>query len=598
MKIVQLLQGSPEWAAWRASRFGSSEAAAMLGLSPYTTRSELLRLKHTGLDREFSDWFQRNVLDKGHAVEAGTRPKIEAQIGDDLYAVVCEGEGRLAASCDGLDLDGALAWECKQWAEELAAEVAAGRVPDTHMPQCQHILMVTGARRLLFTVSDGADRIVTAEVLPSPEWFQRLRDGWAQFERDLAAYVPPASAAPAATGRAPEALPALRIEVTGAVTASNLAEFKATALGAIRSVNRELRTDQDFADAEKAVKWCADVEARLKAAKDHALSQTADIDALFKALDEIADEARRVRLDVDKLVKRRKDEVREQAVTAARRALDQHIAALQAELAPMRLQPVPADFAGAIKGLRSIASMQDALDTTLANAKIAADQQARVIRGNVAAFKAATGDDTALQALFADLGQLVHEAPDVFVLRVQARIDGHRQAEAAKEAARQAAEAARIAAAEQRAREQAQREAEARIAEQQRVERERQERVQREALQASEGAEVLTLPAVAGNAAPAPSVRTIVPPPAAPQWTVTAAAPAANEPATLKLGTICERLGFTVSAAFLADVLHIRAADTAGRAVLYRESQWPVICQQLQSHISAMGELYSPEKAA
>lgn len=598
MKIVQLLQGSPEWAAWRASRFGSSEAAAMLGLSPYTTRSELLRLKHTGLDREFSDWFQRNVLDKGHAVEAGTRPKIEAQIGDDLYAVVCKGEGRLAASCDGLDLEGALAWECKQWAEELAAEVAAGRVPDTHMPQCQHILMVTGARRLLFTVSDGADRIVTAEVLPSPEWFQRLRDGWAQFERDLAAYTPPALAEPAKAAPM-ESLPAVAVRLDGALTvAGNLPTFAEALKAFIGKIPAKPATDDEFATVDAACKALKKAEEALDQAEAGALASITDVEAMRRAVADCRKLARDTRLAAEKLVGRRSTEMREQAVAAARRALDQHIAALQAELAPMRLQPVPADFAAAIKGLRLIASMQDALDTTLANAKIAADQQARVIRGNVAAFNAATGDDRALQALFADLGQLVHEAPDVFVLRVQARIDGHRQAEAAKEAARQAAEAKRIAEAEQRAREQAQREAEARIAEQQRQERERQERVQREALAQNDGAEVLTLPAVAGNAAPAPSVRTIVPPPAAPQWTVTAAAPAANEPATLKLGTICERLGFTVSAAFLADVLHIRAADTHGRAVLYRESQWPVICQQLQSHISAMGELYGQQRAA
>ena len=198
MKIVtNMQQGSADWLQFRATRFGSSEAAAMLGLSPYTTRTELLRIKHTGLDREFGDWFQRNVLDKGHAVEAATRPLIEAQIDDELYPVVCQGEGRLVASCDGMDLDGRLLWECKQWNEALAAEVAAGRVPDTHMPQCQHQLLVTGAERLRFTVSDGTgERIVSAEVLPSPEWFQRLRDGWAQFEKDLAAYAPPPAAAP------------------------------------------------------------------------------------------------------------------------------------------------------------------------------------------------------------------------------------------------------------------------------------------------------------------------------------------------------------------------------------------------------------------
>ena len=74
--------------------------------------------------------------------------------------------------------------------------------------------------------------------------------------------------------------------------------------------------------------------------------------------------------------------------------------------------------------------------------------------------------------------------------------------------------------------------------------------------------------------------------------------PRADEPATLKLGTICERLGVTMTAAFLADVLHVKPARTDGRAVLFRESQFPLICRQLQSHVSAMAELYVGEVAA
>ena len=454
MKIIDIQggQGSDAWLTFRAPRFGSSEAAAMLGLSEHCTRSELLRIKHTGLERDFHDWVRRNVLDKGHAVEAATRPMIEAQIDETLYPVTCQGEGRLAASCDGLTLDGEIAWECKQWNESLAAYVTAGHVPDTHMPQCQHILLVTGAERLRFSVSDGTgERLVSAEVLPSADWFQRLRDGWARFEQDLAAYSLPAATAPSTVGRSPESLPALRVEVTGMVTASNLDEFKSTALAAIRGVNRDLKTDADFADAEKAVRWCSDIEAKLAAAKEHALSQTASIDELFKAIDDISAEARRVRLDLDKLVTRRKVEVKDEAIVAARRALDLHIAVVNAEIAPMRLQPVAADFAAAIKGKRSIDSMQDALDTTLAGAKIAADGEARNIRANIAAFAKAADN---LQFLFADLGQLVHKAADDFAAVLDARVAKHRADEAAREAKRQADEAARIAAAEQRAREQ------------------------------------------------------------------------------------------------------------------------------------------------
>ena len=132
MTIHQLTQGSDEWAAFRLMHHGASEAAAMLGLSKKTTRSELLRIKHTGMPKEFSDWVQKNILDCGHEVEAMARPIIENLIGEDLYPVTCSNEdegGILSASCDGLTMGYDTAFEHKQWSAELAASVAAGILP-------------------------------------------------------------------------------------------------------------------------------------------------------------------------------------------------------------------------------------------------------------------------------------------------------------------------------------------------------------------------------------------------------------------------------------------------------------------------------------
>jgi hypothetical protein len=75
-------------------------------------------------------------------------------------------------------------------------------------------------------------------------------------------------------------------------------------------------------------------------------------------------------------------------------------------------------------------------------------------------------------------------------------------------------------------------------------------------------------------------------------------APRVNEPATLNLGAICGRLGFTVSAQFLADVLHIQPTRIDKASRLYTERQFALLCCQLQSHVSAMAELYADEVAA
>lgn len=67
---------------------------------------------------------------------------------------------------------------------------------------------------------------------------------------------------------------------------------------------------------------------------------------------------------------------------------------------------------------------------------------------------------------------------------------------------------------------------------------------------------------------------------------------ARDEPATLTLGMICERLGVTLRADWLSDVLHVKPARQERGACWYTESQFATICRQLVSHVSAMAELY------
>ena len=185
-----LLQGSDEWAQFRLTHCGASEAAAMLGISKKVKRNELLHMKHTGTAKEFSDWVQENILDEGHRLEASARPCVEMQLGEDLYPVTMS-IGHISASCDGLTMDERTAWEHKQFNQELFDSLTAGVLPEEHMPQAMQVLMVTGAERLIFTCSDGTDEnMVSLETKPNQAWFDNLIDGWNQFRKDLAEYVP------------------------------------------------------------------------------------------------------------------------------------------------------------------------------------------------------------------------------------------------------------------------------------------------------------------------------------------------------------------------------------------------------------------------
>ena len=452
MKTHNLTQGTPEWHAHRRTHFNASDAPAMLGCSPYKTRQQLLQELHTGLTAEVDPATQRR-FDEGHRFEALARPLAEAIIGEDLAPVVGT-EGELSASFDGLTLMGDVAFEHKTLSSSLrklpiygteADLFMASDLPKMYRSQMEQQCMVAGCKRVLFMASDWND---AGDLIEERHcWYEsdpalraEIIAGWKQFAADLAAFKPEPAAAAAPVGRAPETLPALRIEVQGMVTHSNLDAFKAHALSVIGAINRTLETDEDFANAEATVKWCGDVESRLKAAKEHAQSQAESIDALFKTIDDIAEAARKTRLELDKHVTARKASIKLEIVQEGKVAYEAHEAALRAECGAWIVLEQP-DFAGAIKGLRTVTSIRNAVQTKLANAKIKADESARNIR---AALAALDDESKGYEHLFHDrLSFISKSAEDVRAL-VRGRISEHKAAEDKRAAELAERERARI----------------------------------------------------------------------------------------------------------------------------------------------------------
>jgi putative phage-type endonuclease len=440
-----VVQGEPSWHQLRKQFYPASEASAVLGASPYKTRSQLLHERSTGIVPDVDAGTQRR-FDDGHRFEALARQIAEKILDEDLYPVVGT-NGNLLASFDGLTMDESVVFEHKTLNNDIRQAMHPGctgeDLPLHYRIQLEQQLAVSGAKYALFMASswDGDSLLEERHCIYEPdiELRERIMQGWAQFEIDLREYQPQAIEVKP-IGRTPETLPALHIAVTGMVTASNLAEFKAHALAMFDGIITELVTDEDFADAEKAVKWCGEVEDRLAAAKQHALSQTRDIDELFRTIDDIMAESKRRRLDLDKLVKSRKEAMKTKIVTDARMALGQHIAALNDRLGGQPLMPaICADFAGVIKGKKNFDSMRDAVNTMLAAAKVDANIVAERIQANLATLK----ERESFGFLFSDVPVIVLKQPDDLKLLVESRISNYRVAEAAKTAAAEEARAAK-----------------------------------------------------------------------------------------------------------------------------------------------------------
>ncbi len=438
MQTHNLQQGSSEWHEFRANHFGASEASVMLGISPHITRTDLLEFKKTGKIKEHND-FTKKIFQKGHEAEELARQILDDQ-GLDFYPVTCS-LGRLSASCDGLTLDRSLAFEHKLYSKELADQVKLESIPEYYMAQCQQILIVTEADKLIFVCSDGTKtNWAETEVYPDLEWFERIKSGWKQFEADLATYQPREIAEkpePAAIMQ----LPTLSVYTKGDIVVhGNLDAFKEASDNYIASINRDLKTDEDFVNAEATIKRCKEVEQTIKTAKLSIIGGISSVDEATRVLDYIDDSHAKIRLTLEKLVKSQKETIKKNIIDAAFMLCADHASNISREFLNINFINLVTflsrqNFETACKGLRTLASLHNAVDTEVAAIKIKLDDLARVIRKNLTYLP----EDL---SLFRDLQSIITKPEDDFKLLVESRLaeQKRKEEEAAQRAVAEASE--------------------------------------------------------------------------------------------------------------------------------------------------------------
>jgi predicted phage-related endonuclease len=444
MQIINVQQGSAEWHALRAKHFTASEAPVMMAASSKMRRDELLSMKATGTEREISDWVQTNLFDKGHQQEATARVIVESMIGDELYpATAIDDMGCLLASFDGMTMMEDTLFEHKMWNASLAEAVRQQELPPEYYWQLEQQLLVSGAERVIFVCSDGTEEnFASMEYTPVPGRADALIAGWFQFKQDLDSFEPNTVKEPP-QGKSILRLPALMVEIEGAVKQSNLTVYQGKALAFIESINTTLVTDQDFADAEETVKFCDKAESELDLIKQQALSQTVEIDELFRTIDTLREAMRAKRLELTKLVKSRKEEIRAEIISKAKTALDEHISALNVQLGAVRLPIIPVDFVSAIKGKKTLTSLQGAANDELARAKIEANQICDKYQANLKLFDVI---EPAFKPLFADINQLIGNDSEHLKLLIEQRISNQKRLDSERaERERQAAAATQAA---------------------------------------------------------------------------------------------------------------------------------------------------------
>ena len=470
-----LVQGTPEWSLHRSKFFNASDASAMLGLSKYKSRTELLREIKTGIIPEYNSATMARFA-KGHEYEAIARPWAEEIIETELYPVVMSNEIDgipLSASFDGIDMLEEVTFEHKTGSASLIASLEAGVIPDEYKPQLEQGLLISGASRCLFMASSGDKTLMRFAWYESDKKIRaQLIAGWKQFATDLENYMQ-AESTPTIVAEAVQSLPTVSVQISGQITVrENFKVFEVALRDFLENrLIREPQTDQDFADLDLQIKAMKKAEEALNAAEAQMLAQVNSLDEAKRQKDMLAKLVRDNRLMAEKLLDSEKTRRKSEKVEATRKAFAAHVTELQREISRVRIDVVAPDFANAIKGLKTLDSMQDKLDTALANGKIMADSIAADIRTKISWLDANAAEH---YALLADLQQLIAKPLDDFKLAVMARVEAHKKAEAerieAERARIRAEEEARAKAAADRERAKIEAETRAKVEQEQREE--------------------------------------------------------------------------------------------------------------------------------
>lgn len=625
MKIHSLTQGTPEWHAHRLTHFNASDAPAMMGCSPYETRTQLIHRMHTGIAPDVDAGTQAR-FDEGHRIEALARSWAEEHFfdGEFLYPIVGS-QGEYSASFDGLLDDYSEDFEHKTLNDKLRKlqHFVGQELPLMYRVQMEQQLLICCGEKCLFMASKwNGDELVEERhcwYAPDLELRSKIVTGWQQFATDLAAYAPIAPTVQAVAAPV-ESLPAVRVQLDGQlVVASNLPEFAVALRAFIDRIPSKPSTDQEFADCEAACKSLKKAEDALESSETHALAQMTDVETMRRMVADLRNLARATRLASEKTVAARKESIRGEIVADGVKAMAEHIAALNTRLGKPYMPTVAADFGGAIKGKRTVDSLRDAVSTTLANAKISASATADKIQANLATLRELAKDHA---FLFADTAQIVLKAPDDLDSLIKLRIAQHKFNEEKKETA----QSDRIRAEEQEKAEKASRETkeaedalvlsfekEARRIEFDSVpyiekasrtyestakdwEHDPHPRVAaayaagraylKDRLEAAWKSEKQAQDAIAAAQAvlvPAPVAAQPVPAAVTVRQVVQPIRAAATAVPTLTLGMVGTRLGFNLTADFLKNLGF--DASKVKASCLYQEADFPLICMRLVSHI-------------
>ncbi len=173
-RIVDVVQGTPEWHEFRRLGLGGSDAPVVEELSPYRTMLDLYLEKRGENTAEEGDG-NEFIFAKGHKVEGLIRSEFQLLVKAELNPVcmIHNELDHVRASLDGFHpKHGVL--EAKFVGQEAIQQAREGSLPADHYSQMQHQFAVSGADVGTWYGHDGKKTGILLEVRRNEEYIKRL----------------------------------------------------------------------------------------------------------------------------------------------------------------------------------------------------------------------------------------------------------------------------------------------------------------------------------------------------------------------------------------------------------------------------------------
>jgi putative phage-type endonuclease len=151
-------QGTQEWLDFRKSRIGSSDAAVILGISPWKTPYQLWQEKlDLSIEKEAS-----YAMKRGIEMEEKARHYYECKKGSYYFPMVMTHDTHpwMIASLDGMTIDRRNAVEIKCPGNITHKIALEGNVPEHYYAQLQHLMYVCNLQKIDYFSFDGKEGVI------------------------------------------------------------------------------------------------------------------------------------------------------------------------------------------------------------------------------------------------------------------------------------------------------------------------------------------------------------------------------------------------------------------------------------------------------